>query len=183
MKSGMSAFLSEAAIKEHKEYLSELKLKASIYAKSGIDIKKVAEGRAVGMNISRGEREEIKKLYDNIRMHEIYFDSFGNSFVPCPKIKQDFGSENNFGYLFEKLAEETNSDFICLYSDRVGKLYFCPDCDLPHGASVHLALDLAEHAYFRDYGFKKGAYIRGALAHFNFGKINLFFKEQKNMSK
>ncbi len=175
MKNGLNAFLSEGAIREHREHLCDLKLRASIYTKSGIDVKKIAENAGAGVYISREEREKIKKLYRDIKMHEIYFESFGGSFVPCPKIKERFGSENNFAYLFEKLAREANGEFICLYSDRAERLGFCECTSLPRDVRVHLALDLCEHAYFRDYGFKREDYIRAALAHFDFGKINSMF--------
>ncbi len=176
MNAGLEAFLSEAAIREHKEYLCTLKHKASIYKKSGVDVSE--PWRSGAGNIPREERGKIKKLDRDIKMHEIYFNSFGNSFIPCPKIKECFGSENNFAYLLSELAKEKNSGFIAVFSDRRGRINFADFESLPYGAEIHLSLDLDEHAYFRDYGFKRDAYIRAALAHLDFSRINCRFSEK-----
>ncbi len=172
MTDGMNMFLSEGTIKEHREYLCELKHKAAILEKSGLCIKNIAQSKGGGVHITRNEREKIKRLFFDIKMHELYFQSFSSMFMPCPKIKEGFGSENNFAFLITQLAEETECGFICIYSNRQGAVNFCNAENLPYGAIPHMAIDLCEHAYFRDYGFKKDTYVRAALSHLDFSKIN-----------
>lgn len=172
MKNGMELFLSEGAIREHKEYLCELKHKASILKKSGIELEKAARGGRCGVPLDGKERSEIEKLLHDIKMHEIYFSSFGRSFIPCPKIKERFGSENNFAYLVSRYAEKMADGFVCVWSDGRGRLSFSDSRELSRDAEIYLAIDLFEHAFFRDYGFKKDAYVRAALAHLDFSRIN-----------
>lgn len=168
----MELFLSAASIREHKEHLRELRHKASILKKSGVDFEKAAKGERCRVLLSKKERSEIEKLLHDIKMHEIYFSSFGQSFIPCQKIKQRFGSENNFAYLISRYAEQMNDGFLCVWSDRRGKIAFSDSRELAKDAEIFLAIDLYEHAYFKDYGFKKNAYVRAALAHFDFSRIN-----------
>lgn len=179
MKNGMNAFLSEFALAEHKEYLFALKSRASVYSKSGIDLPSMRNRAADGSRVSYGEAKDIKELLLDIKMHEIYFNSFGASFVPCTAVRKSFGSENNFAFELIKLSEQTKCGFACIYSDRYGRIRFCGEKDLPENAAVHLAVDLCEHAYFRDYGFKKAEYLRAALAHLDFSVINNYYLSQK----
>ncbi len=172
MENCMELFLSAASIREHKEHLCELKHKASILKKSGIDFEKEAKGERCVVLLNSKERSKIEKLLHDIKMHEIYFSSFGQSFIPCPKVKERFGSENNFAYLVSRYAEEMTDGFVCVWSDRAGRIRFSDSRELPKGAEIHLAIDLYEHAYFKDYGFKKSAYVRAALAHLDFSRIN-----------
>ena len=118
MENAMSLFLSEGALREHREYLSTLKHRASIYRKSGIDIYEAEKGRRTFGVVPFEEFCEIKELALEIKMHEIYFNSFGHTFIPCAKIKQRFGSENNFAFLIGRFAQKIKHGFVCVYSDK-----------------------------------------------------------------
>ncbi len=179
MKNNMETFLSDAALSEHREYLSSLKNRAAIYSKSGIDVRMLGRGGARGGRLSFAEAKGVRALMRNIEMHELYFDSFGASFVPCDAVRKSFGSENNFAFELTRFSETADADFVCVFSDRNGKIRFCADRFLPEGVAVHLALDLCEHAYFRDYGFNRGAYLRAALAHLDFSRINGYYAQMR----
>ena len=171
MKKGLDAFLSSAAIKEHKEYLERQRLKASIWNKSGY---KTDESPMDGTKYKRmnfSEREELSRLLHDIKMHEVYFESFRQSYMPCPPICRFFGSENNFAYELSRFALGLRSGFACVILDRYGRISICDDRRLPSGTEVRLALDVCEHAYFRDYGFKKDKYVRAAIAHLDLSRL------------
>ena len=42
-----------------------------------------------------------------------------------------------------------------------------------------VAIDLAEHAYFGDYGFCREEYIKAAILHLDLSKISDFVKERR----
>ncbi len=175
MNKGMSGFLSEGAIREHEEYVRRLRHKASIYKKSGFDVLNLNEREIYMLKIPLGERSQLSRLALEIKLHDIYFDSFGDTYVPCQKIKESFGSENSFAYELLRFASGLPSGFVTIYKDRAGRIGFSEASDTPRGADMLLAIDVFEHAYFRDYGFAKDKYLRACAAHLNFGKINCSF--------
>ena len=167
MKSGIDAFISEMAQKEHREYLVNLKHKANIWKKSGVDVEN-ASGRGIfSPRLLRAEKQTVTELCNSIKLHEIYFDSYRFSYMPSVWVKKSFGSENNFAYELSRLAEKSKADFLSVYMDKYNNVGFCEGLNAPQGALVKLTLDLCEHAYFRDYGFKRDKYIRIAIAHLN----------------
>lgn len=172
MNTDMTAFLSEGALREHKEYLAFLKHKASILEKSGVDINTLTRKDSSVPSVRAEERRSLAALKHSIDMHEMYFDSFSAQFIPCPAIKMSFGSENSFAYEATKICEGIEQSFLCVYTSRSGRIGLCDARSLPLGARNLLCIDLYEHAYFKDYGFKKEKYVRAALAHLNFKKIN-----------
>ena len=171
MKNGIGAFISETAQNEHREYLVNLKHKANIWKKSGIAVVGASDREIFSLRLSRQEKESLIELRDEIKLHEIYFDSFRFSYMPSVLVKKSFGSENNFAYELSRLAKVSKANFISVYVDKYNKVGFCEGAQIPFGASVKLALDICEHAYFRDYGFNKEKYIRSAVAHLNLAKL------------
>ena len=172
MYTGMSMFLSASSVNEHKDYLSSLKCKAGIWQKDGVDIEKMSEREIFSLPFTRKEREELLSLKREIRMHELYFNSFRPSYAPSQTVKSQFGSENNFAYLLSKEAENIRIGFLCVYKDSRGCIGFCHEEKLYGRVTPVLTLDLSEHAYFRDYGFRKDKYVRGAIAHLNLSTLD-----------
>jgi len=171
MQNGLCEFISETSLKEHEEYLAMLKCKASVYKKSGID---VFSGAHINIRPSctDAERKKIVRLAEEIVFHDVYFSSFGKTFAPSFKVRESFGSENNFAYEITRFAEDLSDGFICIYTDKVGRVGFSHSSRLPKGVNLRLAIDLCEHAYFRDYGFKRERYLRAALEHLDFGRLS-----------
>ena len=67
MKNGMELFLSDGAIREHREYLADLKHKASVLRKSGLDLERMANGERCALRLSVKERSDTEKLLNNIK--------------------------------------------------------------------------------------------------------------------
>ncbi len=171
MEKGMSSFLSPTAEREHREYLTTLKHRANIWKKNGYDIGKITEREILASRLYREERESLAELKHDVEMHELYFSSFSGTYMPCAAVKRSFGSENNFAYELSRYAEKKKMGFVCVYTDRSGRVGFCDSERLPAGATPRLAIDVSEHAYFRDYGFKKEKYLRAAIARLDFSRL------------
>ena len=145
---GIECFISEESLRVHKEYLSVLRMK-----------KQACQTR----------REE-KQIENEIRSHELYFDSFRQDCVPCSRIKAGFASENHFCFLLSEYIKNVGSGFLYIYpmphSPFVGY-----GIAQKHLLRAVLAIDLCEHAYFIDYGFDFSAYVRAALSHLDFSRL------------
>lgn len=172
MEKGMSSFLSPTAEREHREYLTTLKNRANIWKKNGFDIGKITERDILSSRLHKEEREMLAELKHDVEMHELYFSSFSGTYMPCASVKRSFGSENNFAYELSRFAEKKKLGFVCVYTDRSGRVGFCGSERLPVGAFPRLAIDVSEHAYFRDYGFKKEKYLRAAIARLDFSRLS-----------
>ena len=168
---GMNTFLSTSSINEHKDYFSSLKCKAGIWRKDGVDIEKMSEREIISLPLTRKEREMLLSLKREIRMHELYFNSFRPSYAPSQTVKSQFGSENNFAYLLSKEAENIRIGFLCIYKNSRGVIGIATEEKMNAKMTPVLALDLSEHAYFRDYGFRREKYVRGAIAHLNLSTL------------
>ena len=173
-------FLSRENVLRHKEYLKELKLKYSVLEKSypelsGLSFREIAKAR-----VSLDKRLECLELKSKIILHELYFDSFCESFRPSPYVKELFGSEATFLYEIEReVSKSEEYGFLVVFSDRKNKLKFelLDDyTELLLNSTPHLTIDLYEHAYFLDYGFSRKKYVKAALAQLNLNKINDFYK-------
>ena len=166
-KEPLYRFLSEKSVDLHKEYLSTERAKLSILEKSlpsfsGKGFYEIYTMR----HIKHSDKEEMLTRLSNIKMHELYFSSFTQTPMPCEKIKKYYTSESAFLYEAWLLGREKKFGFLYFYLDRRGKPCFDfadEGFDAFFKATPLLALDLCEHAYFLDYGFDSGEYLRRAL--------------------
>lgn len=165
-------FLSERNLEMHREYLNDLMLKFRIFEKSYPEI--------VGKDIdgiyrtlsNREERKSAVSLLAEIEAHKLYFSSFTSEKIQSSRIKKQFGSTPQFIYELRVIAKTSKSGFLIVYEDSSGIKLYCGDkydSIIAKGKSL-LALDLCEHAYFYDYGFRREEYILNAISHFDFSK-------------
>ena len=166
-------FLSDRNRRMHAEYLENLGCKFSIFEKSypellGADITGIYKSK-----IHLSEKTAAAKLFSEILAHKIYFSSFGEHSYTCERLKSEYGSVAGFLYDISEKCKECETGFLLIYEDY-GKIssYCGKEYEkILRFKKVMLALDLCEHAYFYDYGFKKEDYIINAISHFDFGKI------------
>ena len=162
------SFLSECSLRIHKEYLNTIKLKYSILLKSepkllDLDVKDIQNNRAIKREI----RSEAVEHLSEIKAHELYFSSFGEPCSRSDAIREAYGSESSF--LYETMRSSLNfgegycfivkgSRGIFSINTKSAKTVY-----LDAGILPLLCIDLYEHAYFCDYGFKREDYLNAAL--------------------
>ncbi len=171
-KNAMRSFLSERNICLHREYLENCRLRLSILEKSGFPIADKSYFELCGMRGCEA-KEEILHLAGEIYRHELYFDSFGIGGEGCDCLKERYGSVAGFLYEVERAAIGEAGGFILVYFDGKSPVISHSSRELHrrYGAP-RLAVDLAEHAYFIDYGFDKERYVRNAVSHLQLSKIH-----------
>ena len=171
----MRAFLDAESIGEHMEYLRGLKLRYSILEKSIDGIRGKSVGDIMKMKLSRGEREDIMRLLPEIRLHEIFFNSFsGNRFVNSELVREGFGSEGAFLNELYRLCMRTEYGFVSVCV-RGREIYLVGGGEYPRhfqSAEPILCIDLCEHAYFSDYRFCKDEYLQRALMYFDISRLD-----------
>ena len=82
----------------------------------------------------------------------------------------------------EAMREFTGADFVSIVMDiRTGRVKPTLARDIGKWERVILSLDVSEHAYFADYGFRREDYIRAAVSRLDLKRIaECFEKKQKN---
>ena len=169
----------------HEEYLRTLSLRYSILEKSvpAIEGKGLREIQRM-TGLSSTLREEILSALREREAHKLYFSSFARGGCACPPVARQYGSEQAFLYELSLMAREVDPGFLIVYGNpsrssvetECGREYL----RFRRDRVPLLALDLCEHAWFLDFGFRRDEYIRRALGHFNLGKITDFFREREN---
>lgn len=130
-------------------------------------------------------RETFNKA--GIVLHENYWEVFGSdgkfddSLSVVKKLVKDFGSMENW-----------LSDFTATAKSALGwcVLVYDPSDDLMHnvlvdyhnygamwGSKVVIALDVFEHAYYKDYGPDRGAYIKKFIESLDWKNIDSIFSK------
>ena len=170
-ENAMRSFLSERNLNLHREYIENCRLRLSILEKSGFQIANKSYFELCGMRNCEA-KAEILKLVGEIYRHELYFDSYGIGGENCGCLKERYGSVAGFLYEVEKAAMREEGGFILVYFDGSSAVIGHSSRELhrKYGAPK-LAIDLAEHAYFLDYGFDKERYVRAAVSHLKLLKM------------
>ena len=143
----MNTFLSEENIRRHEEYLNNLRLKLSILEKSD------PSAMRIGSQMKREESELIKE----IKSHELFFDSFTQ--------EQGAGHDRERYEIYCRCIER-ECGFLYIYYDRGIKTSF----DMPRVEKC-LCIDLFEHCYFLDYGFKKDKFLKNCISHLDLARL------------
>ncbi len=170
----MNMFLSEENIKRHLEHLRTQKLKYSILEKSFPELKSKGMADISKMNIGRDIKEEAMNLLWYIKSHECFFNSFCEVQLKSDNVLKHYSSREKFLYDIYVLAKEKEHGFLYIYLDKreKPKMTFSSSED---GAFVKynpvLAVDLYEHTYFTDYGFKKDKFLSNMLMYLDVGKL------------
>ncbi len=167
------SFLSEENVNKHKEYLNNLKLQYSILEKSYKDICRKNIKEISKMKCGRELKNQILCKKAEIKLHEIYFNSFGEPYQNSSEISKVYNSPAEFIYVLCQTAIKTNSGFLVIYERRgeVG-IYSGDDyVGILINSKPLLAIDLCEHAYFYDYGFDREEYIKNAASRLDLKKL------------
>lgn len=172
----MLEFLTEENLEIHRQYIKQEKLKLSIFEKSIECIKNKNIKDIIRQKIKRKDKLDVLSLLSNIKLHEIFFASFGeNKYQPSAAASLNFGSEGGFLNAVYRASMSINHGFTVVYL-KDGKIaveamerelfkLFIPSEPI-------LAVDLSEHSYFLDYGFDKERYLLSALPYLDLSKLN-----------
>ena len=177
---GMLLFLSKESISEHIEYMYKIKAEISIIEKSlpGICAKSFAE--IMKSKIDFECKKELKEKYTDYLSHKLYFDSFALNDRPGPEIKRYYSSEDSFCYEMLEKSKSARGGFMYVTKEKrrgIRILHSSESKDMFLRCSPLLALDLEEHSYFRDYGFKRELYLRAAISRLN---LSLLFVDERS---
>ena len=172
-ESVFSKFISADAERIHREHLKTLKHKYSILRKSIPALAGVEMCEVERVRLSAELRQEVYPLLMDIRLHELYFNSFTELAPPSVRVRATYGSESAFLYEMLEAARRTDGGFICVGRAHRGVSIFVADKHTHPSAlaDVMLALDISEHAYFLDYGFDREAYARHALPYLDLSLV------------
>ena len=174
MKDGMLSFLSEESVNRHKEYMRIQKNRYSVMEKGTPKIKDKSLYEIFRMNLDRREKESFISLKGEILAHDLYFNSFAESYRASGAVRQGHKSESSFLYRLYEEAKEADGGFLIIYKDNgqintyAGRDY----CKIFIKREPVLAVDICEHAYFCDYGFEKNEYLARALSVLDLSKLN-----------
>lgn len=171
----MNFFLSEENVKLHIEHLRTLRLKYSVLEKSLPELKGKEMTVIARSAINRKIKEEALELLWQIKSHELFFNSFAENQTWSEEIRKHNSSRERFVYDLLMEARGKDCGFLYVYPDRRKKL-MTVYTDRFDGAFVkyepRLCLDLYEHTYFSDYGFKKEKYLRNALMYLDTSRLS-----------
>jgi len=161
-------FLDEDSIRIHKESVENLGLRYSILEKSIEEIKGKKVRELLKMRLSERDRQDVLDLLPEIVLHKLYFSSFSEKEQETSvNVRSQYGSEAAFLNALYKEGINLRDGFLVIYKNR-GKIEYAASSDykvLFVKAEPIIALDLCEHAYFLDYGFRKKDYLFNSLSH------------------
>lgn len=167
---GLLCFLSEETVSAHKEYARSLCCAEEAHRK-GV----AYDGRPLISLYRARRRADTAALYRcavESAAHALYFSSFTDYPTVDGAFCQRFGGVTAF---FQRVMEaaEASVTFLFVGVDRRGELLLSSDIEpfLRQGRMPHLCLDLFEHAYLFDYGFRRDAYLRAAIGHLDVGRL------------
>ncbi len=173
----MLSFVTEESYIAHTEYLNTLRSLCSANEKmthglSGIE----AEALLTSKRLIRRYPKEITVLAE-CRLHELYFSSFSARTYPNSSLSRKFfGSEAALLTELYRLAGSLPYGFVGVsLKSSIPRLFatgYYPDVFLD-GVPI-LALDVCEHAYFRDWGYNRAQYLKEALKHLAINRLDSF---------
>ena len=172
MNCGIEAFVSEEALRLHKEHLEVLRLKYSVMEKSFPEIKNKSVDQI--MRMRQKYKEEILDVRSKIICHELYFASFGEAYQSSASLRKDYRSEPSFLYELFCAAKDGDDDYIAVFSDKnkIKIKSLSKSTEILEIPNVLICIDLCEHAYFLDYGFDKKRYISNLLPYLNIAALD-----------
>jgi Fe-Mn family superoxide dismutase len=123
--------------------------------------------------------------WNGMRLHELFFDSLSN-IVESPnvlegevksRIEKDFGSIENWKKDFTRLAKMRGMGWIMLVEDNKTKRLLNTwvnehDAGMLGDVKVVLNIDMFEHAYVKDFGLDRQAYIDSVFAHIDWAVVS-----------
>ena len=165
-------FLSEIAVREHIAYRKLLAARLSLLKKSFPGRESLGTEDILTSRLHGAERE-MYPLAREILLHDVFFSSFSKERTKAPPALRRYSSDAAFRYALLLAAREGRDGFLSVYVDRRGDARFelvtPPDFRTEHHPC--LAVDLAEHAYFYDFGFDREKYLAAALASLDLSRL------------
>ncbi|MBE6532452.1 MAG: hypothetical protein E7676_02955 [Ruminococcaceae bacterium] len=172
-KSILLEFLSEDNLNLHISHMKNEASKYSILEKSIPRLVGVPISEIYRLGLKKDECEDALAIRSCVEAHKLYFDSFSYLNQKCEKVREYFGSVDKFLYEVFECAREGSEGFVYVFLDNRKRplIEFCKGYDILINKTPILALDLFEHAYFWDYGFKKEKYLRVAISRLDIEKL------------
>lgn len=167
----LNLFLSEDNIRRHIEHNNSVKLKLSILEKSVPKIIGCSICEIKQMKLDKDIKEEAARLIGYIRSHDLFFDSFVEHNNACGH-KALWIEQLLYNIYTEALSLDFG--FMYLFKDGRGgiKTSFSPNGEyIIENQKPILSLDLFEHTYYLDYGFKKDKFLKNALCHLDISRL------------
>lgn len=165
-------FFSEIAAREHIAYRRLLSAKLSLLQKS-FPGRGNLTAREIALAGFRGAERETVALAREIVLHDVFFSSFSAKQGKVPAALHRYSSDAAFRYDLFLTAKGARDGFLCVFCNRRGDACFeiasPPDFRLT--VLPRLAVDLAEHAYFYDFGFDQERYLSVALSCLDLSKL------------
>jgi Fe-Mn family superoxide dismutase len=150
------------------------------------ELKKINKKDNFPLWISLKKREAFLASVQSL--HEIYWAILGGRGEPIKslkiiqKIEEDFGSFDSWKEDFQTVAQGSSQWTLCVYQLTNKKIYnFSADNLIGGEFFTLIALDLAEHAYYYDYGPFKEKYILAYLNNIDWLKVEKRFSLIENL--
>ncbi len=146
---------------------------------------KTSDRKSANANFSEYRSLKMEESFNasGIILHEIYWDilngdgKFNKNLPLGKKIIETFGSYENWREDFIACCKTARGWAVLAYNLYDGKIhnYICDfhNVGIVWGAIPIMAIDVWEHAYYRDYGPDRVTYIDGILKIINWQKVNV----------
>ena len=172
-------FLSDDSLLLHKNQLNTKKLQYSILEKSIPALVGKGVREILKMPLSGRDRADATALLSEITLHEIYFSSFTDrAFERCDEVEGRYGSVASLMNEIYSRAMNLKFGFVAVLA--IGqRLSVMADAEpanfFARGVPI-LAIDVCEHAYFRDFLFDKERYLLTAIPYLDLDRIGQFYR-------
>lgn len=167
-------YLSEENRRAHLFYRNTLAARLSLWKKCFPKRASLTTVALLTAPLSKGE-EEGRAVAAELLLHDVAFSSAA---VPRREVSRDllggYASDAGLRYAMREAAGDVRDGFLCVGTDRRGRVSFCFHSFPWRTLTVPptLAVDLAEHAYFYDYGFSRERYLAAAIAALDLSKLS-----------
>lgn len=175
-REALNLFLSSENIDLHCAFLKNLRLKLSIIGKSYPELlngDSICKNRRIFRKVPEEVLIETEELMNEIKLHELYFDSFTTKKERYINIRKNFSSEESLLYEIYALIKNEDHGYAIVYINEKRRIEFSLSYNKIIASSCNplLVIDLYEHSYFYDYFYDKDIYYRKALEKLDFRKI------------
>ena len=150
----MRSFLSDESIRRHREYREMLKRNYSYYQNGIPELSSVSPAELSRRKYR--EKEKIVALYNELKLHEIFFASFRDD---GEEHLSDLSPSMLASFRYRLYDACMNAGGGCVTVKRRGKEIRIEEVRDFYTSDADLAIDMCEHAYFLDYGFDKTSYV------------------------
>ncbi len=144
-------------------------------------------GKLLYANDMASELKSLKsaerRLSNAIALHELYFEALGGDGIPevsiVPAIVEKFGTLDRFSRYFTASCLSARGWALLVWDPLDARLrVYTTDSDEEGvwSAKPIIVCDMAEHAYFLDFGTDKASYIRAFFANLNWSSVDRLYQ-------